>query len=176
MKKWIYIILFTCVGLTSCEKESTDELEIESEALLASEEYFRAEINDRPFEVIDSETMGGTIYPSPLSGVITFDLYGEIIDGDDYEGLNFKLCFYDGPGTYYTGVTSSVSWADYYHNWDAWFNDYTLEDPGTVIVTKQTEKFIEGNFEFNAFNYEDESYVHVEGEFKVLLEKSDYEE
>ena len=175
MKKWIYIIFFTCVGLTSCEKEKTEEL-LESEDLLASQEYFRAQINDKSFEVTDPETMGGTIYPSPESGVITFDLYGGIEEGDNYEGLDFKICFYDGPGTYYTGTTTSVSWADYYNNWDAWYNDYRLEDPGIVVVEEHTEKFISGIFVFNAYNYEDESFINVEGDFKVLLEKSDYEE
>lgn len=175
MKKWIYIIFFTCVGLTSCEKENTEEL-LESEDLLVSQEYFRAKINGKDFEVTDPEKMGGTIYPSPLSGIMTFDLYGWTEEGDDYEELNFKICFYDGPGTYYTGVTTSVSWADYYKNWDFWFNDYRLEDPGQVVVEEQTEIFISGTFQFNAYNYEAESFVNVEGEFKVLLEKSDYEE
>lgn len=174
MKKWIYTLVLSCAALISCDKENPEEL-LNSEDLLASQEYFRAEINGKPFEVTDPATMGGTIYPSPESGVITFDLYGVIEKGDDYEELNFKICFFDGPGTYYTGTTSSVSWADYYLNWEMWFNDYTLEDPGTVIVTAHTEKFIEGTFEFNAYNYEQESYVSVVGEFKVLLEKSVYE-
>lgn len=175
MKKWFYLIFFTCVGVASCEKENTEEI-LGSEDLLAAQEYFRAQINDSSFEVTDPETMGGTIYPSPKSGIMTFDLYGGIKEGDDYEGMDFKICFYDGPGTYYTGTTSSVSWADYYHNWEAWYNDYRLEDPGVVIVEEQTDKFISGTFEFNAYNYEDESFVHVEGDFKVLLEKSVYKE
>lgn len=175
MKRLICLMFFTCLGLTSCEKENTDEL-LEAEDLLASQEYFRAEINNKSFEVTDPETMGGTIYPSPNSGIITFDFYGGIEEEDNFEALDFKICFFDGPGTYFTGTTSSVSWADYYQNLDVWYNDYTLEDPGTVIVVNQTENFVEGTFDFNAYNYDDESYVHVVGEFKVLLEESGYED
>jgi hypothetical protein len=120
--------------------------------------------------------MGGTIYPSPESGIITLDFYGGIEDEKNFEALDFKICYFDGPGTYYTGTTSSVSWADYYQNMNVWYNDYTLEDPGIVIVTEHTERFVEGTYEFNAYNYDDESYIHVVGEFKVLLEKSHYQE
>ncbi|GAB2760638.1 DUF6252 family protein [Salinimicrobium soli] len=175
MRKWVYIIFFTCVGLTSCEKENTEEL-LESEDLLASQEYFRAKINGKDFEVTDPENMRGFVYPDPRSEIMTFDLIGWREEGDDYEELNFKICFYDGPGIYYTGVTTSVSWADYYKNWDTWFNDPLLEDPGQVVVEEQTENFISGTFQFNAYSYEIESFVYVEGEFKVLLEKSVYED
>ena len=176
MKKWIYLVLFACTSLISCEKENEDELELNSEEFLASQEYFRAQINEKPFEVLDPETMGGFIYPSPTSGIMTFDLYGTIWEGDNYEELNFKICFYDGPGIYHTGTGNTVSWADYYINWRMWFNDSNLEDPGTVIVTKQDDNFIEGTFDFNAYNYEEDSFVHVTGEFKVLLEESVHSE
>lgn len=172
MKKWIYVFLFMCLPFYSCEEENADDLLQESEELIATEEYFRAEINGRSFEVTDPEAMGGTIYPSPESGIITFDLYGGIEEGESYEGLDFKICFFKGPGTYYTGTTTSVSWADYYHDSGAWYNDYRLEDPGVVTVTEHTEEFVQGTFIFNAYNYEDESYVNVEGEFKVLLEEN----
>lgn len=176
MKRWIFLSLWFSTIFVACEKKSAEDELLDSENLLASQEYFRAEINGEPFEVTDPETMGGTIYPSPNSGVITFDLYGAIEEEDHFEALDFKICFFEGPGTYYTGTTTSVSWADYYLNWDMWYNDYTLKDPGTVTVSTHSEKFIEGTFEFNAFNYEQESYVHVTGEFKVLLEKSVYDE
>lgn len=174
MKRCLYLFLLVCFSLFSCEKEETETIQ-ESEDLLTSQEYFRAEIDGKSFEVHDLELMMGTIYPSPTSGIITFDFLGAIDDKEHYEEINFKVCFYDGPGTYYTGTTSSVSWADYYLNSEYWYNDYTLEDPGLVVVTEDDGEYITGTFDFNAFNYDDESIVHVVGEFKVLLEENDFE-
>ena len=174
MKKWIYIFFFTCVGLASCEKENTEEL-LDSKELLATQEYFRATINDKSFEVTDPETMGGTIYPSPLSGVITLDIYGIIESDNDFEGLFFMLCYFDGPATYYTNNNYNASFADYINgDLNLWSNSYPQLEQGKVIIVEQNENFIEGVFEFNAYSDGDDSYVQIEGEFKVLLEESPY--
>lgn len=178
MKKWIYIILFTCVGLTSCEKENTEEL-VDPEDLLASQEYFRAEIDGKGFEVIDSETVGGTIYPSLETQVITLEIYGilEKEKPEDYEGLFFMICFFDGPGMYYTGNDYNNSYADYINgDLNLWSNSYPQLDPGKVAILEHTEDFVEGTFEFKAYNEYDDSYVDIIGEFKILLEENPYDQ
>lgn len=178
MKKWIYLAFLTCTSLISCQKEEMPDEHLDPKDLLEAQEYFRAEIDGKSFKVIDSEMMGGIIYPSFESQVITLDLYGTLEKErpEDYEGLYFMICFFDGPGTYYTGNDYNASYADYINgDLNLWSNSYPQLDPGKVIVLEQTQDFVKGTFEFKAYNDYEDSYVDVIGEFKVLLEENPYD-
>ena len=169
--------LFLAVGLFifgACQKDeiSEENLEIEDKPV----EYFTASIDDREFDAKDPELIGGYAYPSQDSGIINFDFSADVYDGEDFiQSLNFKVCFYDGPGTYETGTKKTVSWAFYWFGDGYWENHWMYGNPpGQVIVTKADDSFVEGTFEFEAYNEETENTIHVKGKFGVLLEKPEH--
>lgn len=167
-----YLMLVVGILFISCQKE---ELVETAELEVSYEEYFKAEVDGVAFEIEDPAGIGGTIYPSHTTGIINFDFWGEIYDEtkevDYYTSFSFKVCFYDGPGTYYTGTDKTVSWADYWRDWELWENHYSYGvEPGEVIITKHTDDFVEGTFEYFAYNYDLDSTVYVTGEFGLLLE------
>lgn len=143
-------------------------------------EYFRWKIDSTVYETTIGRHIRGTKYPSRNTGVINFDFKGEIInkgkDVDFYQAFNFKVCFYDGVGTYYTGTRQTVSWALYWHDNQLWENHYEYgNEPGVVEVTAATEEYVEGTFELEAYNTYLENMIYVEGEFSLNLEtKEDY--
>lgn len=160
--------------IISCQKEEMGE-DKTAELEVLYEEYFRAEVDGVVHEIEDSSGIGGTIYPSFNSGVINFDFWGEIYDEtkeeDYYTGFTFKVCFYDGPGTYYTGTDKTVSWADYWEDFEIWENNYAYGlEPGEVFITKHEDDFVEGTFKYWAYNEYLDSTVYVQGEFGLLLE------
>ena len=156
----------------SCEK---DEIEEVSDLEVAPEEYFIAKVDGVTYEIEDPSGIAGIIYPSHTTGIINFDFWGESLDEskdvDYYTSFSFKVCFYDGPGTYYTGTDKTVSWAMYWSDWELWENHYIYNhDPGTVIITNHTDDFVEGTFEFVAYNENLETNVYVVGKFGLVLE------
>lgn len=180
MKKYYWIILFG-MFLSACQSD-----EVISDPLLDDVfdakpdfvEYFRAEVNSKEFEVFNAENIKGTVYPSEETGNINFDFLGEIFNEDRetdfYEGFNFKVCFYDGPGTYYTGTPETVSWAMYWHDFELWENHYALgTEAGIVTITKATDQIVEGTFSFQAYNIQLETSVEAEGEFGIILESKE---
>lgn len=167
------------VGLLfiSCQTEEMAEDNIAGLEILY-EEYFRAEVDGVAYEIEDPEGIGGTIYPSHTTGIINFDFWGEIftepVTVDYYTAFSFKVCFYDGPGTYYTGTDKTNSWSDYWDDWEIWENHYSYGlEPGEVVITSHTDDFVEGTFEFNAYNVNLDSTVYVIGEFGLLVEPLD---
>lgn len=176
MKKYYLILALGFVCLAACQKDELEEEIIQTEELEAvPEEYFRAEVDGESYEADDPSLIKGTVYPSYNSGVINFDFSGEWIDEskdiDFYKAFTFKVCFYDGPGTYYTGTTKTVSWAMYWSDYGLWENHYEYgNEPGTVVVTNATDKYVEGTFEFEAYNNYSETTVYVKGEFGLILE------
>lgn len=147
------------------------------------QEYFRADIDGESFEAKDTANIRATVYPSYRTGVITFDFMGEVDqkseEGEFDRGFNFKVCFYDGPGTYYTGTTKTVSWAYYWYSkgiseFELWENHYAYgNEPGEVVVTNATDKFVEGTFEFEAYNEYRETTINVTGEFGIILQSEE---
>ena len=138
-------------------------------------EYFRAEINGENFEVKNGNFIKGTVYASDDTGNINLDFLAEIfneeLETDFYEGFNFKVCFFDGLGTYYTGTTETVSWAMYWYDFEFWENHYSLgTEAGKVTITKATDQTVEGTFSFEAYNNQLENTILAEGEFGILLE------
>lgn len=165
MKKYYLILLG--ILLIGCEKEEITEVA----ALEAPTEYFNAEIDGKEFTVTDPETIGGMVYLSP-NQVRTFDFWGATGTEDDHESITFMICFFEGPGTYYPGNDYNNSYGDYWLSWHLWSTAYPHMEPGEVIVTEQTEDFVEGTFKITGYNDEDDSYVEIQGEFGVLLEES----
>ena len=41
----------------------------------------------------------------------------------------FKVCFYDGPGTYNTGTEKTISWDIYREGFELWENHYENGNP-----------------------------------------------
>lgn len=164
MKRIFILSMLAICSCYSCQKE-----EIAEQAHLQAPEYFSAKINGVDFLLTDPEEIGGSVYPGPGSKVRTFDFWGEREAKYYHEAIVFKIRFYKGPGTYYTGNNYNISYADYR---DAWYNDYRLEDPAEVIIIKASETFIEGTFAFTAFNYKTSDFVNIEGSFGVALEEN----
>lgn len=179
MKKYYLILALGFIGVSACQKEETAEEILQTEELEAlPEEYFRAEVDGQAFEADDPSLIKGTVYPSPNSGVINFDFSGEWADESQevnfFKAFTFKVCFYDGPGTYYTGTKETVSWAMYWADYDLWENHWQNgNEPGTVTVTHATDKYVEGTFEFEAFSTDRETTVSVQGEFGLILESEE---
>lgn len=188
MKKY-YLILVMGIIFISCQKEEIVEVEnseveiVEQEIVeletqgqeVDYEEYFRAEVDGVVYEMNDPELIKGTVYPSRNSGVINFDFTGGFYDPtkevDFYKEFNFKVCFYDGPGTYYTGTPHTASWAYVWFDYQYWENHYEYgNEPGEVIVTSSTNDYVEGTFEYKAYNEYLETTIHVKGEFGLILE------
>lgn len=174
MKRICMIFLVGFVSLNACQKNELDQelLELETPG---PEEFFRAEVDGELFETRKAADIGGTVYPSWNTGVINFDFSGEMFDEskdhDSYKAFVFKICFYDGEGTYYTGTDKTVSWAMYWFDDELWENHYSYgNEPGEVVITNATEEFVEGSFQFEAYNPHLETTVRVEGEFGLRLE------
>lgn len=164
-------ILFFIV-FNSCAPDNADE--VLAEEMVEEQEYFNAIIDGKPFVVNDPEMMGGFVFTNPETGIISLDLYGEIEGKEEYEGLYFLLCFYDGAKTYYTGNTHNVSYADYIKGWDIYSNDWTLHDPGTVVIKNASETFVEGEFIFRAYNVDGPGeIIEVTGSFGVKIDTSE---
>lgn len=178
MKKYYLVLAVGFFILGACQKDEMVEESAELE--LVPEEYFRAEVDGVHYKVTDPEAIGGTVYPSYESGIINFDFFAEINDGssdsDLYKSFTFKVCFYDGPGTYQTGTNKTVSWAGYWEGWNYWEDNYAYDtEPGEVTVTEVTGDFVEGTFEFEAYSEDTETTISVIGEFGLLLEaEEDY--
>jgi len=141
-------------------------------------EYFRAEINGENFEVLNGDQIKGTVYPSDDTGNINFDFLAEIskkeLETDFYEAFNFKVCFFEGPGTYFTGTRETVSWAMYWYDFELWENHYAFgTEPGTVTITKFTDQVVEGTFSFEGFNNQLENTILAQGEFGIILESKE---
>lgn len=176
MKKF-NLLLVVGVMMCACQKEEVVEEE-NSEVEVEIIEYFTAEVNGKIIEFTDPYLIKGTVYTSRNTGVINFDFsadfYDESLEVDFYKGFLFKVCFYDGPGTYNTGTTETVSWAMYFSDYALWENHYSYgNDPGIVVVTDATEDYVEGTFEFEAYNTHYENSVEVNGEFKLELESQE---
>lgn len=166
----------------SCQKEEIVEevtAELETDEIIY-EEYFRVEIDGESYEFEDPDLIKGTVYPSRNTGIINFDFTGIFDDSTKkvgfYKEFNFKVCFYDGPGTYYTGTPNTASWAYFFADYNYWENHYEFgNEPGEVVVTKATDDVVEGTFEYEASNDNPESTVYVKGEFGLILESpNDY--
>ncbi|MCM4161538.1 hypothetical protein FHG64_11525 [Antarcticibacterium flavum] len=162
-------------GVSESVQESTEQAGEEEEG---PAEYFKAKINGDLFEVEDPQLIKGTVYPSRNTGVINFDFSADGVDTSGEENVNmgflFKVCFYDGPNTYYTGTTETVSWAMYWTDYGFWENHYAYgNEPGIVIVTNATDTFVEGTFEFEAYSSDTETTIEVEGEFGIRLESEE---
>lgn len=173
MKKF-FLILVMGIVFTSCQKEEMAEEET-AELEVEIEEYFRVEIDGVSYEFKDPEFIKGTIYPSRNSGVINFDFmalfYDDTKEVDFYKEFNFKVCFFDGPGTYYTGTTNTVSWAYFFSDYQYWENHYEYgNEPGEVTVTNAGDEYVEGTFRYEAYNDHLDSQVNVSGEFGLILE------
>ena len=190
MKKYYLILTVGFFSFFACHKaeieinniEEVNDTKIE-EAIVTGEmpaEYFRVEVNEDFFETENAANIKGTTYPSEQSGVINFDFMTIFQDPDKevdfYKEFNFKVCFYDGPGTYYTGTPKTVSWAYLFSDYQYWENHYEYgNEPGEVIVTKATDNYVEGTFSYEAFNDHLDSTILVKGEFGLVLEsKEDY--
>ncbi|GAA4308348.1 hypothetical protein GCM10023115_37120 [Pontixanthobacter gangjinensis] len=157
----------------SGEQDSDDTTDSEEERA----EFFWWEIDSTKFETTIGKHIAGTIYSSKDTGVINFDFFGEIIgeaQDSTYNGLLFKVCFFDGEGIYYTGTRETVSWAIYWDNFDMWENHYSFgNEPGVVEVTKATDEYVEGTFEFEAYNPDLENMIFVKGGFSLNLESTE---
>ena len=197
MKK--YCLIFAVIlFLGSCEKDDLGEENLNEENAVDEQifesnevnttsseeerpEFFRWKIDDEEYETTEGKHIKGTVYPSPDTGVITFDFSGEIVDNSKevnfYKGFIFKVCFYDGVGTYYTGTTETVSWAMYWLDYELWENHYSYgNESGIVEVTAATDDYVEGSFGFEAYNPDLETNIYVDGKFKLNLEtRTDYD-
>ena len=182
MRNYYLVLMVVTLAIFSCEKDEAEENT--GDAVATKElplEYFRAEIDGRQLEAKDTALIAGTAYPSYNTGVINFDFSAWMKDEtaeseakDIYDGFMFKVCFYDGPGTYYTGTDKTVSWAMYWEGFELWENHYENGNPpGIVTITAATEDFVEGTFEFEAYNRELENTVYAVGEFGLKLESHD---
>ena len=172
MKRCYLILAVGFLFLTSCENEEVTDNKAE-----VISEYFNFEVDGASFSVNDPDHIAGTVYESSDTGVINFDFFGEITSessqDDIYRGLVFKVCFYDGPGTYYTGTDQTISWAFSWFDDQLWENHYSYgNDPGIVIITKASENFVEGSFEYEGYNPNLETNVLIKGNFGLKLESN----
>ncbi len=178
MKGYYLILTVGFLFLTSCQKDDVTDSNIEKNAEVI-DEYFNFEVDGTSFSVKDPDHIAGTVYPSSNTGVINFDFFGEIIsefsEDNIYRGLVFKVCFYDGPGTYYTGTDQTVSWAFSWFDDELWENHYSYgNDPGIVIITSATENFVEGTFEYEGYNSNLETNILIKGNFGLELESQEH--
>ena len=190
MKKYYIILTVGFFSFFACEKA---EIEINNtEEVIAPKfeqgvdtgvmpaEYFRVEVDEDFFETESAANIKGTTYPSDHSGVINFDFFMMFEDPNLEVGFskefNFKVCFFDGPGTYYTGTPYTASWAYFFSDYHYWENHHEFgHEPGEVIVTKATKNYVEGTFSYEAYNRELDSTAIVKGEFGLVLEsREDY--
>ena len=160
--------------IVSCQNDD-NEKNITEKNTTEFVEYFNFEIDGVNFAVNDSDHIAGTVYPSDETGVINFDFFGEIpaISSEEnvYRGVFFKVCFYDGPGTYYTGTDETISWAFNWTDSEIWENHYNYEnEPGIVIITSANNSFVEGTFEYEGYNPNLETETLVKGNFGLKLE------
>lgn len=172
-----YLMLVVGILFISCQKEEMVEektAELKTDEIIY-EEYFRVEIDSVKHEFKDPDLIKGTAYPSRNSGIVNFDFTGIFDDPTKevgfYKEFNFKVCFYDGPGTYYTGTPDTASWAYFFSDYQYWENHYEFgNEPGEVVVTNATDEYVEGTFEYEAYNDYLNSTVYVKGEFGLILE------
>lgn len=172
MKDCYLILIVVGLFFCSCQK---DDLSADKTDVIENEEYFTFEIDGTTFSVEDPDHIAGTVYPSSDTGVINFDFFGELTPeysvNDIYRGLIFKVCFYEGPGTYFTGTDQTVSWAYIWIDSELWENHYNYgNDPGVVIIKNATNNFVEGTFEYEGYNPNLETTILVEGNFGLKLE------
>lgn len=172
MKKGVLVSVFL-IFMCSCEAENIDEESFTGETLiedLGPGEYLYLSLNGEKHEIVDSVNLSAQVQTNQDSAVISFVMNGELPPENELI-FNLVVCFYDGPGIYYTGTGDDLSGSILNLQGYEWFCNRTTRDPGIVMIKKADEEYIEGSFKIRGFNPELKNYVLQKGDFRVKWEK-----
>lgn len=165
---YLWVLLFF-----SCQSEDLSS-ELNDESSEAFEEYFYSTADGAEFNVSDPGSIIAYSQVNPDTGVTSLFFYAQPKE-NSFQFFGFQLCFYDGPGVYYTGDGLTPSWSYYWDDQTLWYSDLKLdENPamGIYTITNVTEEIIEGEFVITAYNsYDLNSLIEISGEFGVFCEE-----
>lgn len=161
------------VAVSKAELPSTD----------AVSEYFEAHIDKRSFKVEDNTSIHGKYDYQSAMDKWALRLFAE---NPEKEVVEIFISDYKGPGTYYSGESSNDNFMYYSSSGkkdasnynSSWWSGKSntddlnaLDDGGVVVVTTETESFVEGTFHFKGYQSSNSNRTLQEGKFKVAVSR-----